>query len=44
MDLTKKAEQYIIDAMDWRVEIGGGLSRKEIPEIPLGAAHTRPLE
>ena len=37
MDLVKKAEQYIIDAMDWRVEIGSGLSRKEIPEIPLEA-------
>ena len=37
MDLAKKAEQYIIDAMDWRVEIGNGLSRKEIPEIPLEA-------
>ena len=32
IDLTKKAEQYIIDAMDWRVEIGNGLYRKEIPE------------
>lgn len=37
MELAKKAEQYIIDAMDWRVEIGSGLSRKEIPEIPLDA-------
>lgn len=37
MELAKKAEQYIIDAMDWRVEIGDGLSRKEIPEIPLEA-------
>ena len=37
LDLIKKAEQYIIDAMDWRVEIGEGLSRKEIPEIPLEA-------
>ncbi len=37
MNLIKKAEQYIIDAMDWRVEIGDGLSRKEIPEIPLEA-------
>lgn len=37
MDLTKKAEQYIIDAMDWRVEIGDGLARKEIPEVPVDA-------
>lgn len=37
IDLAKKAEQYIIDAMDWRVEIGEGLSRKEIPEVPLEA-------
>ncbi len=29
-------EQYIIDAMDWRVEFGN-LTRKEIPEIPLDA-------
>ncbi len=36
-DLVKKAEQYVIDAMDWRVEIGSGLSRKEIPEIPVEA-------
>jgi ATP-dependent DNA helicase RecG len=37
LSLAKKAEQYLIDAMDWRVEIGGGLSRKEIPEVPLDA-------
>ena len=37
LSLIKKAEQYVIDAMDWRVEIGGELSRKEIPEIPLDA-------
>ncbi len=36
MELKKKAEQYIIDAMDWRVEFGN-LARKEIPEIPLEA-------
>lgn len=36
MELKKKAEQYIIDAMDWRVEFGN-LSRKEIPEVPLDA-------
>lgn len=32
IELTQKAEQYIVDAMDWRVEIGDGLSRKEIPD------------
>ena len=37
LSLIKKAEQYVIDAMDWRVEIGGEISRKEIPEIPLDA-------
>ncbi len=37
MELKKKAEQYIIDAMDWRVEIGAGFARKEIPEIPITA-------
>ena len=31
MELKKKAKQYIIDAMDWRVEFGN-LRRKEIPE------------
>ena len=36
MELKKKAEQYIIDAMDWRVEFGN-MTRKEIPEIPLDA-------
>lgn len=36
MELKKRAEQYIIDAMDWRVEFGN-LTRKEIPEIPLDA-------
>lgn len=36
MELKKKAEQYIIDAMDWHVEFGN-LTRKEIPEIPLDA-------
>ncbi len=36
MELKKKAEQYIIDAMDWRVEFGN-LTRREIPEIPLDA-------
>ena len=37
LSLIKKAEQYIIDAMDWRVVIGKGLSQQEIPEIPLEA-------
>ena len=37
IELAQKAEQYIIDAMDWRVEIGGGLSRREIPEVPMDA-------
>lgn len=36
MELKKRAEQYIIDAMDWRVEFGN-LTRKEIPEVPLDA-------
>jgi len=35
--LVKKAEEYIIDAMDWRVEFNGSLEREEIPEIPLEA-------
>ena len=34
MELKKKVEPYIIDAMDWRVEFGN-LTRKEIPENPL---------
>ena len=37
LDLADKAAQYVIDAMDWRVEFGGGLQRKEIPEIPVDA-------
>ncbi len=36
MELKRKAESYIIDAMDWRAEING-LVRKEIPEIPVEA-------
>ncbi|MGN0337619.1 MAG: ATP-binding protein [Lachnospiraceae bacterium] len=36
MELKKKTEQYLIDAMDWRVEFGN-MTRKEIPEIPLDA-------
>ncbi len=38
LDLADKAVQYIIDAMDWRVEFDGTLERKEIPEIPVDAA------
>ncbi|MBQ9069183.1 MAG: putative DNA binding domain-containing protein, partial [Eggerthellaceae bacterium] len=37
LDLIDKAVQYVIDAMDWRVEFDGGLERKEIPEIPVDA-------
>ena len=37
LDLAEKAAQYVIDAMDWRVEFGSGLERKEIPEIPVDA-------
>lgn len=36
-DLADKAVQYVIDAMDWRVEFDGSLERKEIPEIPTDA-------
>ena len=36
MTLKEKAEQYVIDAMDWKAEITG-LSRKEIPEVPVAA-------
>lgn len=36
-DLADKAVQYVIDAMDWRVEFDGSLERKEIPEIPVDA-------
>ena len=37
LDLSDKAVQYVIDAMDWRVEFDGSLERKEIPEIPVDA-------
>ncbi|MBQ8639099.1 MAG: putative DNA binding domain-containing protein [Lachnospiraceae bacterium] len=37
MELSRKAEQYIVDAMDWRAEISDSLWRKEIPEIPVRA-------
>lgn len=36
-DLADKAVQYIIDAMDWRVEFDGVLQRNEVPEIPIDA-------
>ena len=37
LDLADKAAQYVIDAIDWRVEFGSGLERQEIPEIPVDA-------
>ena len=37
LTLADKAVQYMIDAMDWRVEFDGSLERKEIPEIPADA-------
>lgn len=37
ISLADKAVQYIIDAMDWRVEFHGKLERTEIPEIPVDA-------
>lgn len=36
LDLADKAEQYLIDAMDWKAEIVG-LTREETPEIPVAA-------
>ncbi|MBP3869554.1 MAG: putative DNA binding domain-containing protein [Faecalicoccus sp.] len=36
-ELADKAVQYIVDAMDWRVDFEGRLARKEIPEIPIDA-------
>ncbi len=35
--LVDIAMQYLIDAMDWRVEFHGKLERDEIPEIPVDA-------
>ena len=35
--LADRAVQYIVDAMDWRVEFDGSLERKEIPEVPVDA-------
>ncbi len=37
LDLSEKAVQYIIDAMDWRVVFTGKLERDEIPEVPVEA-------
>lgn len=37
LDLSEKAVQYIIDAMDWRVVFTGKLERDEIPEVPVDA-------
>ena len=37
LDLSEKAVQYIIDAMDWRVVFAGKLERDEIPEVPVDA-------
>ena len=36
-ELADKAVQYVVDAMDWRVEFEGKLERTEIPEIPVDA-------
>ena len=35
--LADKVVLYISDAMDWRAEFDGSVSRKEIPEIPVEA-------
>ena len=35
--LVRMAEQYLVDAMDWRVEFNGSMKRVEVPEIPVGA-------
>lgn len=37
LTLADKAVQYVIDAMDWRVEFHSRLERDEIPEIPVEA-------
>ncbi len=37
LTLADTAVQYVIGAMDWRVEFDGSLERKEIPEIPVSA-------
>lgn len=36
IDLADKAEKYVLDAINWRAEIKG-LTREEIPEIPVAA-------
>lgn len=38
LDLMSRAEQYVIDGMDWRA-VFNGKQRKEIPEVPLDAVH-----
>ena len=35
--LVEIAMQYLIDAMDWRVEFNGKVQRDEIPEVPVDA-------
>ncbi len=37
LDLSEKAVQYIINAMDWRIIFIGKLERDEIPEVPVDA-------
>jgi ATP-dependent DNA helicase RecG len=36
-ELVNAGERYIIDSMNWRVELNGNLQRAEIPEVPLAA-------
>ena len=36
-NLIRYAYSYIIDKMNWRVEKGEGVSRREIPEVPVDA-------
>lgn len=37
LGLIDIAMQYLIDAMDWRVEFNGKVQRDEIPEVPVDA-------
>ena len=37
LKLADKVVLYISDAMDWRAEFDGSVSRKEIPEVPVEA-------
>jgi ATP-dependent DNA helicase RecG len=37
LSLIDVAMQYLIDAMDWRVEFSGKVQRDEIPEVPVDA-------